>query len=105
MATDPKLISSLLDLSRNVDKLSGDIKKNTATTSDLVEVQEKSAEGTKDLGKVADSIKGLDLKSLKGEFSQLTKSIGGLDLPFSDIPLKRKDMSSFKGIKINKINF
>lgn len=94
MATDPKLISSLLDLSRNVDKLSGDIKKNTATTSDLVEVQEKSAEGTKDLGKVADSIKGLDLKSLKGEFSQLTKSIGGLDFKSLSGDLKALDFKS-----------
>jgi hypothetical protein len=94
MATDPKLISSLLDLSRNVDKLSGDIKKNTATTSDLVEVQEKSAEGTKDLGKVADSIKGLDLKSLKGEFSQLTKSIGGLDFKSLSTDLKSLDFKS-----------
>jgi len=94
MATDPKLISSLLDLSRNVDKLSGDIKKNTATTSDLVEVQEKSTEGTKDLGKVADSIKGLDLNSLKGEFSQLTKSIGGLDFKSLSTDLKSLDFKS-----------
>jgi len=95
MATDQKLISSLLDLSRNVDKLSGDIKKNTATTSDLAEVQTKSAGDTKDLGKIAESIKGLDLGSLKGEFSQLTKSIGGLDFQGLSKDLKSLD---FKGL-------
>jgi hypothetical protein len=94
MATDPKLISSLLDLSRNVDKLSGDIKKNTETTSDLVEVQEKSSEGAKDLGKVADSIKGLDLNGLKGEFSQLTKGISGLDFKSLSTDLKSLDFKS-----------
>jgi hypothetical protein len=92
---DQKLISSIFDLTKNVDKLSGDIKKNSASTSELVAAQEKSVESTKDLGKVADSIKGLDLKSLKGEFSQLTKSIGGLDFKGLSGDLKALD---FKGL-------
>lgn len=94
MATDQKLISSLLDLSRNVDKLSSDIKRNTASTEELVGVQEKSTEGNKDLGKIAESIKGLDLKSLKGEFSQLTKSISGLDFKGLSSDLKSLDFKS-----------
>jgi hypothetical protein len=93
--SDQKLISSIFDLTKNVDKLSGDIKKNTASTTELVSAQEKSVESTKDLGKVADSIKGLDLKSLKGEFSQLTKSIGGLDFKGLSGDLKALD---FKGL-------
>lgn len=92
---DQKLISSLLDLSRNVDKLSGDIKKNTETTSNLTETQAKSAGDTKDLGKIAESIKGLDLGSLKGEFSQLTKSMSGLDFQGLSKDLKSLD---FKGL-------
>jgi hypothetical protein len=92
---DQKLISSIFDLTKNVDKLSGDIKKNAASTSELVAAQEKSAESTKDLGKVAESIKGLDLKSLKGEFSELTKSIGGLDFKGLSGDLKALD---FKGL-------
>jgi len=95
MAMDQKLISSLLDLSRNVDKLSGDIKKNTETTSNLTETQAKSAGDTKDLGKIAESIKGLDLGSLKGEFSQLTKSMSGLDFQGLSKDLKSLD---FKGL-------
>jgi hypothetical protein len=95
MATDQKLISSLLDLSRNVDKLSGDIKKNTTTTSDLVETQTKAADNTKDFGKIAEGIKGLDLGSLKGEFSQLTKGIEGLDFQGLSKDLKSLD---FKGL-------
>ena len=95
MATDQKLISSLLDLSRNVDKLSGDIKKNTTTTSDLVETQAKAADNAKDFGKIAEGIKGLDLGSLKGEFSQLTKGIGGLDFKGLSEDLKSLD---FKGL-------
>jgi len=92
---DQKLISSIFDLTKNVDKLSGDIKKNAASTSELAAAQEKSAESTKDFGKVAESIKGLDLKSLKGEFSELTKSIGGLDFKSLSGDLKALD---FKGL-------
>lgn len=95
MATDQKLISSLLDLSRNVDKLSGDIKKNTSTTAELAETQTKAADNTKDLGKIAEGIKGLDLGSLKGEFSQLTKGISGLDFQGLSKDLKSLD---FKGL-------
>jgi hypothetical protein len=95
MAIDQKLISSLLDLSRNVDKLSGDIKKNTSTTADLAETQTKAADNTKDLGKIAEGIKGLDLGSLKGEFSQLTKGISGLDFQGLSKDLKSLD---FKGL-------
>lgn len=92
---DQKLISSIFDLTKNVDKLSGDIKKNTASTSELATAQEKSIESTKEIGKVAESIKGLDLKSLKGEFSELTKSIGGLDFKGLSGDLKALD---FKGL-------
>jgi hypothetical protein len=95
MAIDQKLISSLLDLSRNVDKLSGDIKKNTSTTADLAETQTKAADNTRDLGKIAEGIKGLDLGSLKGEFSQLTKGISGLDFQGLSKDLKSLD---FKGL-------
>ena len=95
MAIDQKLISSLLDLSRNVDKLSGDIKKNTETTTELVATQEKSVDSNKEIGKVAESIKGLDLKSLKGDFSELTKSISGLDFKNLSTDLKSLD---FKGL-------
>lgn len=91
MATDQKLISSLLDLSRNVDKLSGDIRKNITSTDDLIESHEKSAESGDKIVKVVEKINGLDLNSLKNEFNQLTKSIGELDFKGLSTDLKTLD--------------
>ena len=91
MATDQKLISSLLDLSRNVDKLSSDIRKNIASTDDLIESHEKSAESGNKIVKVVEKINGLDLNSLKNEFNQLTKNIGELDFKGLSTDLKTLD--------------
>jgi hypothetical protein len=104
MAIDQKLISSLLDLSRNVDKLSGDIKKNTETTTELVSTQKKTNDSNSGIEKIAESIKGLNLKDLRGEFSGLTKTIEGLDLKNLSDDIKSlnfKDLSdSIKSLDI-----
>ena len=91
MATDQKLISSLLDLSRNADKLSSDIRKNITSTDDLIESHEKSAESGNKIVKVVEKINGLDLNSLKNEFNQLTKNIGELDFKGLSTDLKTLD--------------
>ena len=86
MATDPKLVAQMLDLSRNVEKLTGELKKNTSVTGDLVKAQEntedsKTAEKTQNIGdkKILDSLKGLDFNIIKETLGDLNDSIKKID--------------------------
>jgi len=88
MALDNKLTSSILDLSRNVDKLTAELKKNQSVknqeiaqpdvSSAITEVAEAIKDsGLKDLPKKIDGItQGFE----KIDFSNLTKQIAQLDL-------------------------
>jgi hypothetical protein len=96
MATDQKLISHLLDLSRNIEKLSGEVKKSTAATTTLVDTNvDESKKGEKDQSKILEGLKGLDFKGLKDEMSSLTKGFGNLDIKGLSNDIKNLD---FKGI-------
>jgi len=96
MATDQKLISHLLDLSRNIEKLSGEVKKSTTATTTLVDSNtDESKKGEKDQSKILEGLKGLDFKGLKDEMSSLTKGFGNLDIKGLSEGLKNLD---FKGL-------
>lgn len=96
MATDQKLLSQIMDLSRNVEKLSGEMKKNTSATSELTEKSEsENKEGAKDQAKILDSLKGLDFKGLKDELSSVAKGFTGFDIKGLTDGIKGLD---FKGL-------
>jgi hypothetical protein len=85
MAMDPKMVAQMLDLSRNVEKLTGELKKNTSVTGDLVKTQEsieeaksneKSQGGDK---KILESLKGLDFNILKDTLGNLNESVKKID--------------------------
>jgi hypothetical protein len=96
MATDQKLLSQIMDLSRNVEKLSGEMKKNTTATSELTEKSEsENKEGAKDQAKILDSLKGLDFKGLKDELSSVAKGFTGFDIKGLTDGIKGLD---FKGL-------
>jgi len=96
MATDQKLLSQIMDLSRNVEKLSGEMKKNTTVTSELTEKNEsENKEGAKDQAKILDSLKGLDFKGLKDELSSVAKGFTGFDIKGLTDGIKGLD---FKGL-------
>ena len=96
MATDQKLLSQIMDLSRNVEKLSGEMKKNTTVTSELTEKKEaENKEGAKDQAKILDSLKGLDFKGLKDELSSVAKGFTGFDIKGLTDGIKGLD---FKGL-------
>ena len=96
MATDQKLLSQIMDLSRNVEKLSGEMKKNTTVTSELTEKKEsENKEGAKDQTKILESLKGLDFKGLKDELSSVAKGFTGFDIKGLTDGIKGLD---FKGL-------
>jgi hypothetical protein len=85
MSMDPKMVAQMLDLSRNVEKLTGELKKNTSVTGDLVKTQEnieenksgdKSQAGDK---KLLESLKGLDFNIIKDTLGNLNDSIKKID--------------------------
>lgn len=102
MATDQKLISQLLDLSRNVEKLSGEIKKNTTVNKDLVKadtVETKPQSESKDVSKIVDGLKSMDFKGLKDEFKGLKDGLKGIDkLDFKGLENGLKSLD-FKGLE------
>jgi hypothetical protein len=102
MATDPKLISQLLDLSRNIDKLSGEVKKNTTVNKDLVKAdsaESKAPSESKDAAKIAEGLKSLDFKGLKDEFKGLKDGLKGIDkLDFKGLENGIKSLD-FKGLE------
>ena len=102
MAFDQKLISQLLDLSRNVEKLSGEVKKNTTVNKDLVRsdsAEPKTVDQSKDLSKIAEGLKSMDLKGLKDEFKGLKDGLKGIDkLDFKGLENGLKNLD-FKGLE------
>jgi hypothetical protein len=102
MATDQKLVAQLLDLSRNVEKLSGEIKKNTSVNKDLVKsdaAETKSPVESKDAAKIAEGLKSLDFKGLKDEFKGLKDGLKGIDkLDFKGLENGLKSLD-FKGLE------
>lgn len=104
MANDinSKVSSQLLDLNRNLDKLTSEVKKNTQATKDGLSSTEGKSLENEDLKSIANSLKGLDglkdiaedLKKLDlGSFSEklssipqsIDKIIGGINLKPNDI--------------------
>lgn len=102
MATDQKLVAQLLDLSRNVEKLSGEIKKNTSVSKDLVKadsVETKAPAESKDASKISEVLKSFDLKGLKDEFKGLKEGLKGIDkLDFKGLENGLKSLD-FKGLE------
>jgi hypothetical protein len=91
-----------LDLSRNVEKLSGEVKKNTTVNKDLVKsdsAEPKTADQSKDLSKIAEGLKSMDLKGLKDEFKGLKDGLKGIDkLDFKGLENGLKSLD-FKGLE------
>ena len=102
MATDQKLISQLLDLGRNIEKLSGEVKKNTTVNKDLVKadsVEGKPQSESKDVSKIVDGFKSMDFKGLKDEFKGLKDGLKGIDkLDFKGLENGLKSLD-FKGLE------
>jgi len=100
--TDPKLIAQLLDLSRNVEKLSGEVKKNTTVSKDLVKSdteESKSPVDSKSMAGIAEGLKSMDLKGLKDEFKGLKEGLKGIDkLDFKGLENGLKSLD-FKGLE------
>ena len=100
--TDPKLIAQLLDLSRNVEKLSGEVKKNTTVSKDLVKSdteESKSPVDAKTMTGIAEGLKSMDLKGLKDEFKGLKEGLKGIDkLDFKGLENGLKSLD-FKGLE------
>jgi len=100
--TDPKLIAQLLDLSRNVEKLSGEVKKNTTVSKDLVKSdteESKSPVDAKSMAGIAEGLKSMDLKGLKDEFKGLKEGLKGIDkLDFKGLENGLKSLD-FKGLE------
>ena len=89
--SDPKLTAQMLDLSRNIEKLTGAVKTNTESSEKLEKSNVESEKGLKDtVSKLGGDLKNLDFKSLSKEFEGVTKSIKGLDF--------KKLGEDFKGI-------
>jgi hypothetical protein len=102
MATDQKLISQLLDLGRNIEKLSGEVKKNTTVNKDLVKADSfevKPQSEAKDVSKIVDGFKSMDFKGLKDEFKGLKDGLKGIDkLDFKGLENGLKSLD-FKGLE------
>lgn len=76
MATDPKLTQSIIDLSRNVDKLSSELKKNTTAVETSAATHVEAIKATEKAETKTETPRGIDIS---GEISNLTKSLRGLD--------------------------
>ena len=102
MAFDQKLVAQLLDLSRNVEKLSGEVKKNTTVNKDLVKsdaAETKSPVDAKSMAGIAEGLKSMDLKGLKDEFKGLKEGLKGIDkLDFKGLENGLKSLD-FKGLE------
>lgn len=106
MATDPKLTSSILDLSRNVDKLTAEVKKNTSAVQTLSENKEQSPEVSDKLGEVADGIKNINFEGVSDQLSNFSKDLKQLDFKSLGKKLEELDFkslsSSLKSFDLNK---
>lgn len=106
---DPKLTASILDLSRNVDKLISELKKNTSTVQTLTETQADSPDVSEKLDEVAEKLAEVDLGSVKEsltsvseeikklDFKDLSKKLGDLD--FKNLNDSLKNLSGGEGVK------
>lgn len=100
---DPKLTSSILDLSRNLDKLTTELRKNTSAVETFTK---KNSESETASSKTSGSLKelgNLDFSSINDSLQKFEKKLGDLD--FSSIQKKIEDIDlkslgeTFKNIK------
>jgi hypothetical protein len=85
--SDPKLTAQMLDLSRNIEKLTGAVKTNTESTDQLQKANSDSDKGLKD---VVSNLKDLNFKEISKEFKDISKNIKDLDF--------KKIGEDFKGV-------
>lgn len=85
--SDPKLTAQMLDLSRNIEKLTGAVKTNTESTDQLQKANSDSDKGLKD---IASNLKNLNFKDISKEFKDISKNIKDLDF--------KKIGEDFKGV-------
>jgi len=87
MASDinSKVASQLLDLNRNLDKLTAEVKKNTQATKEYATQQEGTPPENENIKSIADSLKGLDgLKEIADNLKKL--DLAGISEKLSGIP-------------------
>ena len=89
--SDPKLTAQMLDLSRNIEKLTGAVKTNTETSEKIEKSNAEENKGLKEtFSKLGGELKNLDFKEISKEFGGITKSIKELDF--------KKIGEDFKGV-------
>lgn len=99
--SDPKLTAQMLDLSRNIEKLTGAVKTNTESSDKLEKSNTESEKGLKDtISKLGGDLKNLDFKSLSkdlGGLKDLTKGFEGVTKSIKDLDFKKLG-EDFKGV-------
>lgn len=102
---DPKLTAQMLDLSRNIEKLTGSVKTNTESIEKLEKTNIESESGLRDsVSKLDGGLKNLDFESLSAELKGVNKNIKDLD--FKKLGEDFKNITkSFSGIKDLTKNF
>lgn len=109
--SDPKLTAMMLDLSRNIEKLTGVVKTNTNTNEELQKSNKDTDKNLKDtITKLGGDLKNLNFKELSEGFGDITKNIKELDFKkigdefkgatksFSEIGKSLGDIKSLKDI-------
>ena len=78
--SDPKLTAMMLDLSRNIEKLTGVVKTNTNTNEELQKSNQNTDKNLNDtITKLGGDLKNLNFKELSKGFGDITKNIKELD--------------------------
>ena len=78
--SDPKLTAQMLDLSRNIEKLTGAVKTNTNTNEELQKSNQDTDKNLKDtISKLGGDLKSLNFKEITKEFGDIGKNIKELD--------------------------
>ena len=99
--SDPKLTAQMLDLSRNIEKLTGAVKTNTESSDKLEKSNSESEKGLKDtISKLGGDLKNLDFKGLSkelGGLKDLTKGFEGVTKSIKDLDFKKLG-DDFKGV-------
>ena len=109
--SDPKLTAMMLDLSRNIEKLTGVVKTNTNTNEELQKSNQDTDKNLKDtITKLGGDLKNLNFKELSKGLGDITKNIKELDFKkigddfkgatksFSEIGKSLGDIKSLKDI-------
>ena len=109
--SDSKLTAMMLDLSRNIEKLTGVVKTNTNTNEELQKSNQDTDKNLKDtITKLGGDLKNLNFKELSEGFGDITKNIKELDFKkigdefkgatksFSEIGKSLGDIKSLKDI-------